>query len=183
MPVSLADYFASQEAGTTQKTRSGEGLRRIKSRGVIFIGIRADAPGMCPGEDVCKDAGLEVELGRRIGKAIFNDPDKVRFVPLDEKARPKALKTKTSTLNKLWRFFGATALIANSNWWYLGSKGKLPESLCPKEAHGAHDFIGFDYYWGLPTSKLHKFSNLVDAGEGRFVDAPVWPEGLAQSPP
>jgi len=33
----------------------------------------------------------------------------------------------------------------NTNWWYLGLAGKLPEFLCPSECIRRLDFIGFDY--------------------------------------
>jgi beta-glucosidase/6-phospho-beta-glucosidase/beta-galactosidase len=56
--------------------------------------------------------------------------------------------------------------------------GKLAKELCPSEAIGAQDFIGLDYYWGLPTHRLAKFRLLEDAANGRFLRAPVWPRGL-----
>jgi beta-glucosidase/6-phospho-beta-glucosidase/beta-galactosidase len=64
------------------------------------------------------------------------------------------------------------------NWWYLGTSGRLPEELCPDEAVGAQDFVGLDYYWGLPTWRLHQFRLLEEAAHGRFLRAPVWPQGL-----
>ncbi len=174
-PLSLADYFASQNKNAPNSAQTGEGLKRIKRRGVITVGIRENAPGKCSS---CASAGIELSIAHGIAKQIFGDPNKVEFVELSAEARLKALSTKVSILNKVWYFFGAAGLIANANWWYLGSQGKLPTELCPKEAIGAHDFIGFDYYWGLPTKRLHHFSQLLDAAEGRFLTAPVWPQGL-----
>jgi beta-glucosidase/6-phospho-beta-glucosidase/beta-galactosidase len=54
----------------------------------------------------------------------------------------------------------------------------LPEELSPDDAIGAQDFVGLDYYWGLPTWRLHKIRQLEDAAHGRFLTAPVWPQGL-----
>ncbi|MEM9080759.1 MAG: family 1 glycosylhydrolase [Verrucomicrobiota bacterium] len=175
-PISLADYFAKTTPGS--RLKDGEGLRRIRRRGKIKIGIRADAPGICPG---CPEPGIEVQLASTIAQDLFGDPEKLEFVTLDPSQKIKALETKASTINKLWRFTGSAGLIANANWFYLGSKGKLPENLCPPEAHLAHDFVGLDYYWGLPTNRLHQFNRLVEAGEGRFLNAPVWPEGLGHA--
>jgi beta-glucosidase len=56
--------------------------------------------------------------------------------------------------------------------------GKLATQLCPEEAIDSLDFVGLDYYWGLPTHRLHKFRLLEDAANGRFFRAPVWPRGL-----
>lgn len=177
-PLSLADYFAAQDESTPNIAQNDEGLKRIKRRGVLTVGIREDAPGKC---SACSSAGLEIKIAHGIAEQIFGDKDKVEFVELSAEARAKVLSTKVSGLNKLWHFFGAAGLIANANWWYLGSQGKLPKELCPEEAIGAHDFVGFDYYWGLPTKRLHQFSQLLDAAEGRFLTAPVWPEGLGHA--
>ena len=177
-PISLADFFANNSLPGPRKLVEGEGLRRIRRRGYLKVGIRDDLPGICL---TCPEPGVEVQLAKRIAKAIFNDEDKVKFVTLDHRQPLKVLETKASKLNLLWRYAGAAGLIANSNWWYLGIRGRLPESLCPAEAHQAQDFIGMDYYWGLPTSRLHQINSLVEAGEGRFLNAPVWPEGMGHA--
>ena len=177
-PISLADFFANDSLPGPRKIIEGEGLRRIRRRGVLKVGIRSDMPGICPS---CPEPGVEIQLAKAIAKSIFGDEGKVEFVPLASDEQLKILETKTSKLNQLWRFAGATGLIANSNWWYLGIRGKLPQSLCPPEAHQAQDFVGMDYYWGLPTSRLHQFNRLVEAGEGRFLNAPVWPAGMSHA--
>ena len=169
-PRSLADYFAIQDNQTICEVKNGAGLKRIRRRGYITIGIRDS-------NDNCRKR-IEREIGENLSLAIFDDKSKVEFIPLSNTAPAKALSTKLSLINKAWHFFGAAGLIANANWWYLGSRGKLPKELCPEEAYGAHDFIGFDYYWGLPTKRLHQFSHLLDAAEGRFLTAPAWPAGL-----
>ncbi len=175
MPLSLADYFASQDEVGVCKVENDEGLKRIRRRGILTVGIREDAPGT---QETGSLAQLEEQIARAISLAIFGSENKVEFKHLSPSSRPKALKTHLSFINKLWHFIGAAGLIANANWWYLGSRGKLPKELCPEEAYGAHDFIGFDYYWGLPTKRLHQFGRLLDAAEGRFLTAPVWPAGL-----
>ncbi|MDQ8189960.1 family 1 glycosylhydrolase [Roseibacillus persicicus] len=177
-PVSLADYFANDSLPGPRKLIDGEGIRRIRRRGHLKVGIHADAPGICPS---CPEDGVEVELVRSVAEALLGDREKVEFVTIDPTKPLKVLETRASRLNLLWRFAGAAGLIANSNWWYLGIRGRLPESLCPAEAHRAQDFVGVDYYWGLPTTRLHQFNRLVEAGEGRFLNAPVWPEGLGHA--
>jgi len=174
-PLSLADYFARTEDGSACKVKNDEGLKRIKRRGIVTIGIQevdTDMPGDTRREEVEREIAAEI---------IFGDNRRVEFVTLSGESHTKALNTKLSVLNRAWHFFGAASLIANANWWYLGSRGKLPKELCPEEAYGAHDFIGFDYYWGLPTKRLHHFQHLLDAAEGRFLTAPVWPEGLGHA--
>ena len=131
---------------------------------------------------------------RRLSEAVFkfttshplvsergDTPENEAFVEINPprpSARLKVLQTTSRWLNWVWRFWGTTSLIANANWWYLGISGRLPEELCPAEAVGAQDFVGLDYYWGLPTTRLHEFRALEDAAHGRFIKAPVWPRGL-----
>jgi len=114
---------------------------------------------------------------RRLSEALFKFTTRRAIVNRSVK-HDYSTETKTGWLNWAWRFWGTASLIANSNWWYLGISGRLAPELCPKEAIGAQDFVGLDYYWGLPTHRLHCFRLLEDAAQGRFLRAPVWPRGL-----
>ncbi|MFT3991912.1 MAG: family 1 glycosylhydrolase [Luteolibacter sp.] len=173
-PVSLHELWL-EDVGAKDNFAEKRDLRRIRRRGKVRIGIRKDAPGLA-GD--CRAEGLEIKLARQIAKHLLGSGDAVEIVPIEPALRLKVLQTKSSWLNWAWRFWGTISLIANANWWYLGISGRLPEELCPQEAIGAQDFVGLDYYWGLPTSKLNKFRSLEDAAHGRFIKAPVWPRGL-----
>ncbi len=166
-PISLHELW---EEPRTLPHGLGEGrdLRRLRKRGVLRVGLRDDTP----------ENGQEMILARRIAKVIFGDETRLEIIRTSPARRFKLLRSKSSWLNWAWRFWGSTTLIANANWWYLGTSGRLPEELCPSEAIGAQDFIGLDYYWGLPTWRLHRFRLLEDAAHGRFLQAPVWPQGL-----
>ena len=173
-PVSLREVLVGGNDDFQDLVESRD-LRRVRRRGKIRIGIRTDAPGVFPdggGE------GLEMKLARRIAYEIFRDEECLEIVPLEPSHRLKVLETKAGWLNWAWRFWGTTSLIGNVNWWYLGISGRLPVELCPAEAVGAQDFVGLDYYWGLPTWRLGRFRSLEDAAHGRFLRAPVWPKGL-----
>jgi beta-glucosidase/6-phospho-beta-glucosidase/beta-galactosidase len=56
--------------------------------------------------------------------------------------------------------------------------GKLAEFLCPSECVGQQDFVGFDYYWGIPAIRIERIQRLLDAAAGDFSRAPVHPEAL-----
>ncbi len=174
VPVSLHEVFSGADS-LPERLSTGRGLRRVLRRGNVRIGIRTDAPGV---SENCTAEGLEITLARRIAEEVFGDPSKVEIIPMNPGERFEILDSKTSWLNWAWRFWGTTSLIANANWWYLGISGKLAPELCPPEAIGAQDFVGLDYYWGLPTRRLHRFRLLEDAAHGRFLRAPVWPRGL-----
>lgn len=173
-PVSLHEVFKGSE-NPPGIIDPGQGLRRVRRRGTIRIGIRTDAPGL---SEQTTSEGLEIKLARLIAKRILGEETHLEIIPVDPGDRFAELETKSSWLNWAWRFWGTTTLIANANWWYLGTSGRLAKELCPPEAIGAQDFIGLDYYWGLPTHRLHRFRLLEDAARGRFLKAPVWPRGL-----
>ena len=119
---------------------------------------------------------------RRLSEAVFKFTTSEALVPQNDEVDPVTqvndLGSLAGWLNWVWRFWGTVSLISNANWWYLGISGRLAEELCPAEAVGALDFVGLDYYWGLPTMRLHQFRALEDAAHGRFKKAPVWPRGL-----
>ncbi len=167
-PMALHEVLAGED-GELDGLAASRHLRRIRRRGKVRIGIRSDSPG---GES------LEMNLARRVAYEIFRDEKCLEIARLEPSQRLSALETRSGWLNWAWRFWGTTTMIANANWWYLGTSGRLPEELCPQEAIGAQDFVGLDYYWGLPTMKLGKFRSLEDAAHGKFLKAPVWPRGL-----
>lgn len=173
-PVSLHEML-DQDDVTRGAFAESRDIRRIRRRGKIRIGIRTDAPGVMRTDAV---EGLELKLARMIAYEILGDERRLEIVLVEPGKRMTVLKTKSGWLNWAWRFWGTISLIGNVNWWYLGMAGRLPVELCPEMAIGAHDFVGLDYYWGLPTWKLGRFRSLEDAAQGRFLHAPVWPQGL-----
>ena len=173
-PLSLHELW-KRGSGLPGRLAPGRGLRRVKRRGRVRIGIRCDAPGVSA---ECAEAGLELRLARAIAREIFGDEGRLEIVPLEPAARLRPLRSKSTWLNWAWRFWGTTCVIANANWWYLGTSGRLQRELCPEEAVGSQDFVGLDYYWGLPTRRLHRFRLLEEAAHGRFLQAPVWARGL-----
>jgi len=173
-PLSLREVLHGHQ-DQTQVAAPSRALRRVRRRGRIRIGIRTDAPGV---SEVSVGDGLEVKLAGLIAREVLGDEALLEIVPVEPLQRFKVLKSKSGWLNWAWRFWGTTSLIANANWWHLGISGRLAKELCPDEAVGAQDFVGLDYYWGLPTHRLHKFRSLEDAAHGRFLQAPVWPRGL-----
>jgi beta-glucosidase/6-phospho-beta-glucosidase/beta-galactosidase/ABC-type amino acid transport substrate-binding protein len=174
-PVSLHDVFHEEAVEGTSRPLKTRDLKRIRRRGHLRIGIRTDAPGMSSG---CRSEGPEIRLAKEIARQVMGNEEMLEIVPIEPVNRLKVLQSPSGWLNWAWRFWGTVSLIANANWWYLGTSGRLPEELCPQEAVGAQDFVGLDYYWGLPTWKLSRFRTLDDAAHGRFLKAPVWPRGL-----
>ena len=169
-PVSLHELW-EEPRSLPHGLGEGRNLGRLRKRGVLRVALRNDAP----------QDGLEIQLARRIAQSLFGDERRIKIIRVAPDKRFRLLRAKSRWLNWAWRFWGTTSLIANANWWYLGMSGRLPGELCPPEAVGAQDFVGVDYYWGLPTRRLHQFRLLEDAAHGRFLQAPVWPQGLYHS--
>ena len=68
--------------------------------------------------------------------------------------------------------------LLGTNWWNLGMAGKLPEFLCPRECVGTLDYVGLDYYWGVPSFWPRDLHRLTAASDFHYANAPVWPDAL-----
>jgi len=84
-------------------------------------------------------------------------------------------------LNSLLAFRKGIAMFSTllgTNWWNLGMAGKLPQFLCPPECVGSLDYVGLDYYWGVPSFWPRDLHRLSAASDFQYADAPVWPDAL-----
>src|ERR1700750_2617536 len=91
-------------------------LKTIQDRGVLSCGVSQGLPGFSAPDDVGKWSGLDVDVCRAIAAAVFNDPTKVRFVPLSAKDRFTALQSgeiDVLSRNTTWTISRDTSLGAN----------------------------------------------------------------------
>ncbi len=168
-------------------------VERIRRRGVLRVGIHPGVPDLCvlrgSSEATRPDAvrgargemyeGLEPEIARKIAALILGDSQKVQFVALDGLQRIGA--TRSSWLHAFFALRKSLAIfttLLGTNWWNLGMAGKLPEFLCPRECAGALDFVGLDYYWGVPSCWPRDLHRLSAAADFQYSSAPVWPDAL-----
>ena len=82
--AACALFGASSFAGT---------LDQVKQRGVVACGSNTGLPGFGIPDDKGSWTGLDVDFCRAVAAAVFNDPTKVRFVPLTAKDRFTALQS------------------------------------------------------------------------------------------
>ncbi|PSJ46901.1 amino acid ABC transporter substrate-binding protein [Zobellella taiwanensis] len=68
-------------------------LDSVKERGVLKCGVNSGLPGFSNPDDKGAWKGLDVDLCRGISAAVFNDPDKVQYIPLNAKERLTALQS------------------------------------------------------------------------------------------
>ena len=159
---------------------SRDGLTRIRERGELVVAVRrGDSPFSRCDAATGAWSGLEVDIARALAARLLGDPARVRFVQLAARDRTRKLHSWRSRLRAfIARWRGLLSALTNTNWWYLGMAGKLPEFLCPAECVGQLDFVGFDYYWGVPEVRWDRLARLFDSLGGRYSRAPVYPGGL-----
>lgn len=185
---------ANSKRGVPEMDRS---IARIRKRGKLRVGIHPGVPGLCTvvartsfdsapcGRSAQDDksglrhyTGLEPEIARRIAQLIFGDPDRVEFVPLIGERRLSATRSWLHAFFALRKSFAIFGTLLGTNWWNLGMAGKLPGFLCPRECVGTLDFVGLDYYWGVPSFWPRELHRLSAAADFQYASAPVWPNAL-----
>jgi len=100
-------------------------LKAVKSRGVLLCGSNGTLAGFGLPDANGKWTGLDVDFCRAVAAAIFNDADKVKFVPLSAKDRFTALQA------------GEVDLLARDTTWTISRDSTL-----------GLNFVGVDYYDG-----------------------------------
>jgi general L-amino acid transport system substrate-binding protein len=122
--VSLALTLAVA-AGFSVQAASAQTLKTIKDRGLLSCGVTQGLAGFSLPDDKGNWIGLDVDVCRAIAAAVFNDPSKVKFVPLSAKDRFTALQS------------GEVDLLSRTTTWTLSRDTSL----------GAN-FTGVTYYDG-----------------------------------
>jgi general L-amino acid transport system substrate-binding protein len=103
-------------AGLSTLAASAQTLKTIKERGMLSCGVNTGLPGFSAPDDKGNWAGLDVDICRAIAAAIFNDPSKVKFLPLSAKDRFTALQSgeiDVLSRNTTWTLSRDTSLGAN----------------------------------------------------------------------
>jgi general L-amino acid transport system substrate-binding protein len=88
-------------------------LKTVKERGTLNCGVSQGLLGFSSMDDTKSWTGFDVDICRAVAAAIFGDPAKVTFVPLDAAARFTALQSKTIDLlsrNSTWTMSRESAL-------------------------------------------------------------------------
>jgi beta-glucosidase/6-phospho-beta-glucosidase/beta-galactosidase len=165
-------------ASEAPRRRLDASVEAIVRRGALRVGVRA-APGVCTRTACGEYEGLEPDLARSVARRIFGDAEpNVEFVPLDGEERVDATRSWRRRFDGFRKAISMFATILGTNWWNLGMAGRLAQFLCPAECVGALDYVGLDYYWGVPSLRPSQLERLVDAAECRYARAPVWPNIL-----
>ncbi len=79
--------------GATASAASAQTLNTVKQRGTLHCGANGTLAGFGLPDAQGRWAGLDVDFCRALSAAIFNDPNKIKFVPLTAKDRFTALQS------------------------------------------------------------------------------------------
>src|ERR1700731_3587975 len=79
--------------GLSVAASSAQTLKKVQDRGSLACGVSQGLPGFSSPDDKGNWTGFDVDVCRAIAAAIFNDPAKVKFLPLSAKDRFTALQS------------------------------------------------------------------------------------------
>lgn len=105
--LGMAVVGANAQAGT---------LDTVKTKGMIACGVNVGLPGFSAPDDKGNWSGFDVDFCRGLAASIFNDPTKVKFVPLSAKDRFTALQSgeiDVLSRNTTWTMSRDTSLGLN----------------------------------------------------------------------
>ncbi|MBS0532179.1 MAG: amino acid ABC transporter substrate-binding protein [Proteobacteria bacterium] len=112
----LAAGLSLQSAVAQDAAKGKTTLETVKARGMLSCGVSQGLPGFSAPDDKGNWTGIDVDVCRAIAATIFNDPTKVKFVPLSAKDRFIALQSgeiDVLSRNTTWTLSRDTSLGAN----------------------------------------------------------------------
>jgi general L-amino acid transport system substrate-binding protein len=90
---SLAGAVGVVAALISGHAMAGKDLDAIKARGVLICGVMEGTAGFAMPDSQGKWTGLDVDVCRAVGAAIFGDSGKVKYVPLTSQLRFTAIQS------------------------------------------------------------------------------------------
>jgi general L-amino acid transport system substrate-binding protein len=92
--IGLAVAVLVGAAAVVYKLYDTRTLKRTVRRGEVLCGVNKGLPGFSIPDDKGNWTGFDVDFCRAVAAAIFNDPSKAKFVPLDANERFKELQSR-----------------------------------------------------------------------------------------
>jgi general L-amino acid transport system substrate-binding protein len=92
--IGLAVAAAIAAAAITYERYDTKTLKRTIRRGEVLCGVNAGLPGFSIPDDKGNWTGFDVDFCRAVAAAIFDDPKKIKFVPLDANERFRELQSR-----------------------------------------------------------------------------------------
>ena len=128
----LACFVAALGATAAEAQRSPT-LDTVKRRGVLACGVNTGLAGFSAPDDKGNWTGIDADFCRAVAAAIFKDPGKVRYAPLNAKERFTALQSGEVDLlsrNTTWTMSRDTSLglFFTGVMYYDGQAFMVPKS-------------------------------------------------------
>src|SRR6185369_17640182 len=123
--LGCAIAIAVGAAAVTYERYDTRTLKRTRNRDAVFCGVNPGLPGFAVTDEKGNWSGFDVDFCRAIAAAIFDDPSKVKFVPLTAKDRFTALQS------------GEIDVLSRNTTWTLSRDTSL-----------GLDFVASTYYDG-----------------------------------
>jgi general L-amino acid transport system substrate-binding protein len=133
-------------AAVTYERYDTKTLKRTRNRDAVFCGVNPGLPGFAIADEKGNWSGFDVDFCRAIAAAIFDDPSKVKFVPLDASERFTELqKRKVDVLSR------------NSTW-----------NMAREANYGLH-FAAVSYYdgQGFMVSRSRNADSSLELGDAK----------------
>jgi general L-amino acid transport system substrate-binding protein len=92
--IGLAVAVAVAAAAITYERYDTRTLARTQRRGEVLCGVNTGLPGFSNPDGKGNWTGFDVDFCRAVAAAIFDDPNKAKFVPLDANERFKELQNR-----------------------------------------------------------------------------------------
>jgi general L-amino acid transport system substrate-binding protein len=147
-------------------------LKRTVRRGEVLCGVNKGLPGFSIPDDKGNWTGFDVDFCRAVAAAIFDDPNKAKFVPLDASERFKELQARKVDIlsrNSTWNmsreenydlYFPAVA-------YYDGQGFMLPRS---RKIENALDLNGSKVCVQSGTTTLLNLSDYFRVNNMKFEE-------------
>ena len=103
--IGLAVAVAVAAAAVTYERYDTRTLARTLRRGEVLCGVNTGLPGFSIPDEKGNWTGFDVDFCRAVASAIFDDPSKAKFVPLNASERFKELQNRTVDIlsrNSTW---------------------------------------------------------------------------------
>jgi general L-amino acid transport system substrate-binding protein len=101
LAIGCAIAVAVAAAAITYERYDTKTLKRTRNRDAVHCGVNTGLPGFSSMDEKGNWSGFDVDFCRAIAAAIFDDPRKVKFIPLDAKERFTELqKRKVDVLSR-----------------------------------------------------------------------------------
>ena len=131
--IGMAVAIAIAAAAITYERYDTKTLKRTIKRGEVLCGVNAGLPGFSIPDDKGNWTGFDVDFCRAVAAAIFDDPKKIKFVPLDANERFKELQSRKVDIlsrNSTWSMSRETSydLYFPAVAYYDGEGFMLPAS-------------------------------------------------------